>query len=143
MTSRSLGTCLFRSAPVVAALLGVFLPARVLGSCGDYVSMGQHSASSGTPAVSPGGSLSSIFGGQNNSVRRICGVDSAGNQRPLSAPDNQTGTNANQTFGCPHTGICLFVFCDGTVKPLALSTGLSTLTALATRAGGEVTITDY
>jgi prepilin-type N-terminal cleavage/methylation domain-containing protein len=80
----------------------------------------------------------SIFGGQNNSVRRMVGVNSSsGDQFPLSAPNNQTGVNANQTFGGPHTGICLFVFCDGTVKPVGLSTGLSTLTALATRAGGE------
>jgi prepilin-type N-terminal cleavage/methylation domain-containing protein/prepilin-type processing-associated H-X9-DG protein len=85
----------------------------------------------------------SIFGGQNNSIRRMLGTDPvSGNQFPLSAPDNQSGTNANQTFGGPHPGLCVFVFCDGSVRPLALSTSLQTLTALVTRAGGEIVSID-
>jgi prepilin-type N-terminal cleavage/methylation domain-containing protein len=81
----------------------------------------------------------SIFGGQNNSLRRMAGTDpSSGNQRPLSAPDNQSGALANSTFGGPHAGICQFVFCDGSVKSLGLDTSLDTLTALVTRSGGEL-----
>ena len=37
----------------------------------------------------------------------------------------------------PHSGVCLFVFCDGSVKPLAVNIDLPTLTYLATRSGGE------
>ena len=86
----------------------------------------------------------SIFGGQNNSIRRMMGTDPvSGNQRPLSAPDNQNGTNANQTMGGAHPGLCLFVFCDGTVKALQLNTSLPILTALVTRSGGETVSLDY
>ena len=80
----------------------------------------------------------SIFGGQNNSIRRMMGTDpSSGNQRPLSPPENQNGALANTTFGGPHPGVCQFVFCDGSVKSLGLDTGLDILTALITRSGGE------
>jgi prepilin-type N-terminal cleavage/methylation domain-containing protein len=80
----------------------------------------------------------SIFGGQNNSIRRMMGTDpSSGNQRPLSPPDNQSGALANTTFGGPHPGICQFVFCDGSIRSLALDTSLEVLTGLVTRSGGE------
>jgi prepilin-type N-terminal cleavage/methylation domain-containing protein/prepilin-type processing-associated H-X9-DG protein len=80
----------------------------------------------------------SIFGGQNNSVRRMVGIDGS-DARPLSPPNNQSGALANSTFGGPHTGVCQFVFADGSVRAVPLSVDLTTLTALATRAGGEVT----
>jgi prepilin-type N-terminal cleavage/methylation domain-containing protein len=80
----------------------------------------------------------SIFGGQNNSLRRMAGTDpTTGNQRPLSPPSNQNGAHANESFGGPHAGVCQFVFCDGTVHALGLDVSLDTLTALVTRAGGE------
>jgi prepilin-type N-terminal cleavage/methylation domain-containing protein len=80
----------------------------------------------------------SVFGGQNNSIRRMMGTDpSSGNQRPLSAPDNQSGALANTTFGGPHPGICQFVLCDGSVRSLSLDTSLDVLTGLVTRSGGE------
>ena len=80
----------------------------------------------------------SIYGGQNNSLRRMVGADpTTGNQRPLSPPNNQNGALANETFGGPHAGVCQFVFCDGTVHALGLDTSLDTLTALVTRSGGE------
>jgi prepilin-type N-terminal cleavage/methylation domain-containing protein len=80
----------------------------------------------------------SIFGGQNNSLRRMVGTDpGTGNQRPLSAPNNQNGALANETFGGPHAGVCQFVFCDGTVHAIGLDASLDVLTALVTRSGGE------
>jgi prepilin-type N-terminal cleavage/methylation domain-containing protein len=79
----------------------------------------------------------SIFGGQNNSLRRMAGIDTNGEQRPLSAPDNQNGALANSTFGGPHPGQCLFVFCDGTVRPLPLTIDLQTLTYLIIRNDGN------
>ncbi len=47
------------------------------------------------------------------------------------------------SFGGPHAGVCLFVFCDGSVKPLPLTVDLVTLAALGTRAGGEGTTNTY
>ena len=82
----------------------------------------------------------SIFGSQNNSTRRVAGIqaNNTANVRPLSPARNENGANANQTFGGPHPGVCMFVFCDGSVKRISLSIDIRTLTSLATRAGGEV-----
>jgi hypothetical protein len=85
----------------------------------------------------------SVFGGQNNSIRRMAGIAANGDQRPLRPPSDQTGALANSSFGGPHSGVCLFVFCDGSVKPLRLGIDLRTLTALITRAGGETIQGDY
>ncbi len=64
----------------------------------------------------------SIFGGQNNSVRRMMGIAPNGDQRPLSPPNNQNGAFANTCFGGPHTGVCQFVLADGAVRPISLTT---------------------
>jgi len=82
----------------------------------------------------------SVFGGQNNSTRRVAGIQSnnTANVRPLADPLDQNGTFANQRFGGPHTGLCMFVFCDGSVRPIRTSIDINTLTGLATRARGEV-----
>lgn len=87
----------------------------------------------------------SIFGGVNNVNRRVAGIQSnaVANLRPLSAPNNQNGTNANQTFGGPHQGVCVFAFCDGSVKPIKLTININTLTALATRAANDIPTGDY
>ena len=79
----------------------------------------------------------SVFGGQNNSIRRMAGTGVNGDVRPLSPPQN-TSAISNTTFGGPHAGVTQFVFVDGSVRSLALSTDLQTLTSLITRAGGEV-----
>jgi prepilin-type N-terminal cleavage/methylation domain-containing protein len=87
----------------------------------------------------------SVFGNQNNSIRRVAGIQSnnPANLRPLAPPNDQNGAFANQRFGGPHPGICMFVFCDGSVKPLQLSINIQTLTALATRHRGEVINGDF
>jgi prepilin-type N-terminal cleavage/methylation domain-containing protein len=43
-----------------------------------------------------------------------------------------------EDFFSPHTAVAMFLFADGSVRPLPLSTSLQTLQALATRDGGEV-----
>jgi len=80
----------------------------------------------------------SIFGGQNNSVRRMAGVGANGDLRPLRQPNDQNGVQANTSFGGPHTGICQFVFCDGTVRALPVGTSLQNLSYLITRYDGNV-----
>jgi hypothetical protein len=42
-----------------------------------------------------------------------------------------------EDFFSPHTAVCLFLFADGSVRPLHQRVQLSVLQALATRAGGE------
>ena len=85
----------------------------------------------------------SIFGGQNNSIRRMAGYGNDGDARPLLPTEAQTQANANNSFGGPHTGICQFVFCDGSVKALNLSVSLQTLTDLVTRANGRAVSGEY
>jgi prepilin-type N-terminal cleavage/methylation domain-containing protein/prepilin-type processing-associated H-X9-DG protein len=85
----------------------------------------------------------SVFGGQNNSVRRMAGLGPTGNLRPLRPANDQSGARANESFGGPHEGVCQFVFCDGSVKAVPLSVSLATLTALAGREDGLILGNDY
>jgi prepilin-type N-terminal cleavage/methylation domain-containing protein/prepilin-type processing-associated H-X9-DG protein len=85
----------------------------------------------------------SVFGGNRNNVRRMMGISSVnGDVRPLLPPNNQNLPFANSSFGGPHTGVCNFVFVDGSVRSLRITTDVNVLTALVTRAGGEV-VGDY
>jgi len=81
----------------------------------------------------------SVFGGQNNSNRRVAGIqqNNTANVRPLRPPNDQDGAFANQSFGGPHPGVCVFVMGDGSVRKLSLNINIQTLTSLATRMGGE------
>src|SRR5262249_24112359 len=85
----------------------------------------------------------SVFGGQNNSVRRMAGVAPNGDQRPLRQANDQNGVKANESFGGPHSGVCQFVFCDGSVRAIPLSVCLRTLTALAGRDDGLIAANDF
>jgi len=81
----------------------------------------------------------SLFGGQNNSNRRIPGIQQnmMQNVRPLRPPNDQNGAFANQSFGGPHPGVCVFTMCDGSVRLISLNININTLTGLATRMNGE------
>jgi prepilin-type N-terminal cleavage/methylation domain-containing protein/prepilin-type processing-associated H-X9-DG protein len=85
----------------------------------------------------------SVFGGQNNSIRRMAGLGANGDQRPQRPPEDQNGAEANNSFGGPHPGVCQFVFCDGSVRAIPLSVDLTTLTYLITRNDGQVIAGDY
>jgi len=80
----------------------------------------------------------SVFGGQNNSNRRVAGLQqaAAANIWALQPPKSDTAV-ANRCFGGPHPGVCVFVMGDGAVKKLSLNIDIKTLTALATRMDGE------
>jgi prepilin-type N-terminal cleavage/methylation domain-containing protein len=85
----------------------------------------------------------SIFGGQNNSTRRIAGIqqNTPANIRPLRPPNDENGTFANQSFGGPHPGVTEFVMCDGSIRKMNININIQSLTSLVTRMGGE-TISD-
>lgn len=80
----------------------------------------------------------SVFSGIRNTHRRMLGVHSNGDQRPLLPANNQTIPFANSSFGGPHPGVTQFVFADGSVQSIPLTTDLGVITAFATRAGGEI-----
>lgn len=86
----------------------------------------------------------SVFGGNRNNTRRMMGVDiNSTNTRPLMPPDAQATPLANSSFGGPHSGVCMFAFVDGSVKPVKTSADLQTLTYLVTRNDGQVITGDY
>ena len=80
----------------------------------------------------------SIFGGVDNVPRRCAGNAPNGTFRYLSPPENENGANANQSFGGPHTGVCQFVFSDGSVRTVSTSVDLPTLTAVIGRSDNLV-----
>ena len=86
----------------------------------------------------------SIFSGIRNTHRRMVGINAPDNeQRPLMPPTAQSTALANSAFGGPHPGLTQFVFCDGSVRGLRLTTDLQTLSYLAQRDDGQVISGDY
>jgi prepilin-type N-terminal cleavage/methylation domain-containing protein/prepilin-type processing-associated H-X9-DG protein len=86
----------------------------------------------------------SVYSGVRNTHRRMMGVSNVnGDRRPLLPPNNQTIPFANTSFGGPHTGVTNFVFVDGSVKSVSNAASVETLTALVTRAGGEIVGNDF
>ena len=95
----------------------------------------------------------SIFSGCNaNNYSRLAGIPPAGvaqtdnlTQYPL-APSEKDATMAtttppgpydsNSIFGGPHSGTCMFVFCDGSVRAIKNTIDLETLSRLAVRNDG-------
>jgi hypothetical protein len=86
----------------------------------------------------------SIFGGQNNSNRRVAGKqqNATANLWVLQPPKGDSAV-ANRCFGGPHPGVCVFVMGDGSVRKLSLNIQIDTLTALATRMNGETISGDF
>jgi hypothetical protein len=86
----------------------------------------------------------SIFGGQNNSNRRVAGIqqNATANHWVLQPPQGDSAV-ANRCFGGPHPGVCVFVMGDGSVRKLSLNININTLTALATRMNGETISGDF
>src|SRR5947207_2645706 len=71
----------------------------------------------------------SIFDGNDNCYRRIAGWNGLGVAYPIPDPPagatlypltTEDDTGGNNYFGGPHGGsqFCLFVFCDGSVRPV-------------------------
>jgi hypothetical protein len=102
----------------------------------------------------------SVFSGSNqNTFSRLAGIPPEGVQQvdsvmqyPLiqSEQDVTEATSdppgpydCNTAFGGPHPGICMFVFCDGSVKGVKLSVDMTTLTRLAVRNDGQPITGDY
>lgn len=90
----------------------------------------------------------SVFNSSNaNNYRRFAGVASDGSQRPLQLPGNLPASLingiSNQAFGGPHTGVCVFVFGDATVRTVSTSVDITTLTRLAHRQDGQVINATY
>ena len=90
----------------------------------------------GINSVAGGGSLVSfpalLAAGYPGVVANVTNI------RPLRNPNEQTTALANSSFGGPHSGGCMFVFGDGSVRFLSLNIDLMALTYLAARQDGQV-----
>jgi prepilin-type N-terminal cleavage/methylation domain-containing protein len=73
-----------------------------------------------------------------NSAQRSAGVN-----YPLAPNPNYRSGNFRDIFGGPHTGICMFAFCDGSVRGLSVNIDQANLRRLAARADGEVITAQY
>ncbi len=79
-----------------------------------------------------GGDAQSMYTGYNDDIGRWAHIV------PYDARTTATGPQQSKNlFGSQHTGICQFVFCDGTVRPILVEIDLTVHMALASRAGGE------
>lgn len=78
--------------------------------------------------------------GSPNSYRRLMGRLPPQNIQvfPLVTDPRNGVSPANGSFGGPHPGVCMFVFCDGSVKAVNTSISLETQSRLAARDDGEV-----
>jgi prepilin-type N-terminal cleavage/methylation domain-containing protein/prepilin-type processing-associated H-X9-DG protein len=102
----------------------------------------------------------SVFSGNNaNNYCRLAGLPPEGvaqsnnvTQYPvIQNPEDVSQTtgnpptpyDANEDFGGPHPGVCMFVFCDGSVKGVKNSVDLVTLTRLVVRNDGQPITGDY
>ena len=107
----------------------------------------------------------SVYDGNNqNNFRRFIGRDivtpatnpptwnATDPPNPLLDPsvdanyvDSVTGltVSVNQCFGSRHTGVCQFVFCDGSVRPLKNNTDIITLTFLGLPRDGQTVSTEF
>jgi prepilin-type N-terminal cleavage/methylation domain-containing protein len=87
--------------------------------------------------VSPVGGDGSIFNadGVRSYSRLAGGGPGAGGSWPLARTITEI---QNERFGSYHTGVVQFALGDGSVRGFTTSTAILTLTAFATRAGGEV-----
>ena len=91
----------------------------------------------------------SVYSGNRSSGRRMLGKSQRPDEptvyRKLLDPGPAGGYSLtdlpNQSpahnFGGPHSGVTVFVFVDGHVRPISTTACVDVLTALATRAGGE------
>jgi prepilin-type processing-associated H-X9-DG protein len=91
----------------------------------------------------------SVFDGNQNCFRRTAGYTGLGVTYPIPNPptgatlrpltvDSDTNGSSNIWFGGPHGNVCQFVFCDGSVKTVAVTVDPYVLSYLAARADGQV-----
>jgi prepilin-type N-terminal cleavage/methylation domain-containing protein/prepilin-type processing-associated H-X9-DG protein len=89
----------------------------------------------------------SIFANNDNNYRRYAGRGPGGGMYILQiySPDPQWNqqTVSNRAFGSRHPGVCQFVMCDGSVRPVQNSTDIVTLGLLANRSDGQVITGEY
>jgi prepilin-type N-terminal cleavage/methylation domain-containing protein len=62
----------------------------------------------------------------------------AGSIRPIAPFPTYAGPNWSTIFGGYHTGVCMFVFCDGSVHAISVNIDPLNLRRLANRSDGEV-----
>jgi hypothetical protein len=80
----------------------------------------------------------SVYNGDDiRTIVRVAGRQALGPiDRPLAASPTDS-YRAEERFGSYHPGVCQFVLCDGSVRPIPVSINIDTLTRLAVRNDGQ------
>lgn len=85
------------------------------------------------------GDSQSMFNGWDEDNVRYGGEDTRpGRVREFPLIPDTPGVESHQCFGGPHPGACMFVFCDGSVRPVCYWTSLSVHHSLTARDDGGV-----
>ncbi len=86
----------------------------------------------------------SVFdSGNANTYRRFIGKDATDAHPLVEDPRDQNGPLANQRFGSWHTGVCQFVFGDGSVRAIPTNIHIDILTRLGLPADGQPVSLDF
>jgi prepilin-type N-terminal cleavage/methylation domain-containing protein len=89
----------------------------------------------GTSRVTPGAPVDNLLAVEEAPSQVLAHVDIDMLNAPNSDPED---------FFTPHSATVMFLFADGTVRPISTGISLSTLQAIATRNGGEtVNLSDF
>jgi prepilin-type N-terminal cleavage/methylation domain-containing protein len=87
------------------------------------------------------GDSQSMFNGWDEDNARYGGKDTrTGHTEEYPLVPDRPGVACHQCFGSPHAGVCLFVFCDGSVHAIESSVDLVVHGDFATRNDGHVAV---
>jgi prepilin-type N-terminal cleavage/methylation domain-containing protein/prepilin-type processing-associated H-X9-DG protein len=89
--------------------------------------------SNGTARVTPGAQTNNLSAVEDAPIQVLAHID--------IEPINDLNADPEDFFS-PHTGVCMMLFVDGSVRPIRTATSLQVLQALVTRNGGEVLSAD-
>ena len=84
------------------------------------------------------GDSQSMFNGHDHDNTRYAGIDLHFDPaREYTLTPDTPGESHHECFGGPHPGVCMFVFCDGSVHPISYSIALAVHGSLAARNDGK------
>ncbi|MGA2622059.1 MAG: DUF1559 domain-containing protein [Thermoguttaceae bacterium] len=78
-----------------------------------------------------------VAGINQDTFRMATCISPASQTQPIQLQQDRSGIASQTQFGGPHPGLCIFVFCDGSVHKINLSVNAATFQYLAQRNDGQ------